>query len=130
MLGIKRFLLNPSWVDVGLTVWDGTYINKLTPEVYGGVPTTVKADFRKYDTIERSFADYLCFMTWASNYGAGGEPKYGQKVLQEKDPETLIKRVSALGYATGTTYASSVMRIIREHNLTQYDNLDGVTATT
>jgi N-acetyl-anhydromuramyl-L-alanine amidase AmpD len=68
-------------------------------------------------------------MTWASNYGKGGEPKYGQEVLGCKDPSILISKVSKLGYATGSTYPSSVLRIIKKHNLTQYDNLDGVTPT-
>ena len=129
MVGIKRFLLNDSWVSVGKSVWEGGYIRKDTPEQYGGKIVTVKDDFRTYDCIERSFADYLCFMTWASNYGPGGEPKYGQKVLSIKDPETLIRKVSSLGYATGQTYPTSVMRIVNKHNLTQYDNLTGVEPT-
>ena len=129
MVGIKRELLNKSWVDAGLSVWAGGYIRKDTPEQYGGQVVTIKDDFRTYDCIERSFADYLCFMTWASNYGAGGEPKYGQKVLSITDPETLIKTVSRLGYATGQTYPASVMRIVKKHNLAQYDSLDGVSPT-
>lgn len=129
MVGIKRELLNKSWVDIGLSVWQGGYISKNTPEQYGNQIVTIKDDFRIYDCIERSFADYLCFMTWASNYGPGGEPKYGQKVLTIKDPETLIRTVSNLGYATGKTYPTSVMRIINKHNLTQYDDLTGVEPT-
>ncbi len=128
-VGIKRELLNKSWVDIGLSVWQGGYIRKDTPEQYGQQIVTVKDDFRVYDCMERSFADYLCFMTWASNYGPGGEPKYGQKVLSIKDPETLIKTVSRLGYATGQTYPTSVMRIVNKHNLTQYDDLSGVEPT-
>ena len=129
-VGIKRELLNKSWTDIGLSVWQGKYISKNTPEQYGGKIVTIKDDFRSYDCMERSFADYLCFMTWASNYGPGGEPKYGQKVLSIKDPETLIKTVSRLGYATGQTYPTSVMRIINKHNLTKYDDLTGVQPTT
>ena len=128
-VGIKRELLNKSWVDIGLSVWQGGYIRKDTPEQYGQQIVTVKDDFRVYDCMERSFADYLCFMTWGSNYGPGGEPKYGQKVLSIKDPETLIKKVSSLGYATGQTYPTSVMRIVNKHNLTQYDDLTGVEPT-
>lgn len=128
-VGIKRFLLNPSWVDIGLSVWDGRYISKDTPEEYGGQKVIIKDDFRVYDCMEQSFADFLCFLTYASNYGAGGAPKYGQEVLSIKDPETLIREVSRRGYATDSRYADSVMRIINKHNLTQYDNLDGVEPT-
>lgn len=128
MVGLKRELLNDSWVSLGLSVWQGGYIRKDTPEQYGGQIVTIKDDFRTYDCIERSFADYLCFMSYASNT-VGGEPKYGQKVLSITDPEKLIKTVSQLGYATGATYPNSVMRIIRENDLTKYDDLTGVEPT-
>lgn len=129
MVGIKSELLNKSWADCGLSVWPGKSITKRTPEEYNGRMVTITDSFRIYDNIEQSFADFLCFMTWASNYGKGGEPKYGEKVLGCKDSSTLISKVSKLGYATGSTYPSSVLRIIKKHNLTQYDNLDGVTPT-
>lgn len=129
MVGIKSELLNKSWVNCGLSVWPGKSITKRTPEEYNGRMVTITDSFRIYDNIEQSFADFLCFMTWASNYGKGGTPKYGVKVLSVKDPATLISMVSKLGYATGSTYPSSVLRIIKKHNLTQYDNLDGVTPT-
>ena len=129
MVGIKSELLNKSWVNCGLSVWPGRSITKRTPEEYNGRMVTITDSFRVYDNIEQSFADFLCFMTWGSNYGKGGEPKYGQKVLGCKDPSVLISKVSKLGYATGSTYPSSVLRIIKKHNLTQYDNLDGVTPT-
>lgn len=129
MVGIKSELLNKSWTNCGLSVWPGKSITKRTPEEYNGHIVTITDSFRIYDNIEQSFADFLCFMTWGSNYGKGGDPKYGQKVLSIKDPATLICMVSKLGYATGSTYPYSVLRIIKNHNLTQYDNLDGVTPT-
>ena len=129
MVGIKSELLNKSWTDIGLSVWPGKSLTKQTPEVYGGKKVTITDNFRKYDNIEQSFADFLLFLTYASNNGAGGTPKYGQSVLNMKDPAKLIKRVNELGYATGNTYADSVMRIVNKHNLTKYDNLDGVQPT-
>lgn len=128
-VGIKRELLNRSWTDIGLSVWQGTYISKNTPEQYGNQIVTIRDDFRTYDCMERSFADYLCFMTWASNYGPGGTPKYGPDILSIKDPEQLIRSVSLRGYATGKTYPASVMRIVNKHNLTQYDVLTDVEPT-
>lgn len=129
MVGIKTDLLHKSWSDVGLTVWPGDSLKKDTPEVYNGVKVTINDSFRKYDNIEQSFADYLCFMTWGSYGGPGGEPKYGRKVLDIKDPVKLIKTVHQLGYATGPTYSDHVISIIREHNLTKYDDLTGVEPT-
>jgi flagellum-specific peptidoglycan hydrolase FlgJ len=37
------------------------------------------------------------------------------------DPEEMITGISQRGYATGTTYISSVMRIINQYDLTKYD---------
>ena len=127
MVGIKSELLNKSWNKY--TAWQGESLTKNTPEQYGNKMVTIRDNFRKYDTIERSFADFLLFITYASNYGEDGEPKYGQKVLSIKDPATLIKTVGGLGYATGQTYPTSVMRIVNKHNLTKYDDLIGVQPT-
>ena len=129
MVGIKVELLSKSWTACGLSVWPGKSLEKKTPEVYNGVHVTIDDSFRKYDTIEQSFADFLCFMTWGSNYGKGGAPKYGSKVLTLKDPRKLIETVRALGYATDDEYPDKVMDIVRKHNLTQYDDLRGVEPT-
>ena len=51
MVGIKKNLLNPSWVDIGLSVWPGKWLNKLTPEVYDGVPVTISDDYA--ETVKR-----------------------------------------------------------------------------
>ena len=46
------------------------------------------------------------------------------------DPEAMITIISKRGYATGTTYISSVMRIINQYNLTKYDKQAISTLTT
>ena len=128
MVGIKSELLNKSWVP-DYSVWPGKSLNKDTPEQYGNSMVTINDNFRKYDNPEQSFCDYLCFMTYGSNYGLGGTPKYGQTVLSIKDPEKLIKEVKNRGYATGDTYPTSVMRIIKENNLTKYDDISKIEAS-
>lgn len=124
MVGIKRSLLNASWTDIGLGCWNGKYINKKTPEVYGGIPVTIYDDFRIYDNVEQSFADYLCFMRWGG-YSVGN-PKYYDKIKDVKDPNRLIEIVHSLGYATGPTYSSGIKAIIQKHGLTKYDDLSNV----
>ena len=126
MVGIKSELLNKSWSDK--SVWPGESLTKQTPEVYGGKKVTITDNFRKYDNVEQSFADFLLFMKYGA-YSVGGTPKYGDAVLSMKDPAKLIKRVNELGYATGNTYADSVMRIVNKHNLTKYDDLTNVEPT-
>jgi len=127
MVGIKSELLNSSWNEY--TVWQGKSLKKDTPEEYNGKMVTIKDNFRVYDTIERSFCDFLLFLKYASNYGKGGTPKYGDEVLSIKDPSTLIATVAGRGYATGSTYPTSVMRIVNKHGLTKYDDLSKVTAS-
>ena len=126
MVGIKSSLLSDSWADK--TVWPGKSLTKKTPEVYGGKPVIITDNFRIYDDIEQSFADFLLFMKYGA-YTKGGKPKYGDAILNMKDPDKLIQKVNALGYATGPTYATNVMKIVNKHNLTKYDNLDGVEPT-
>jgi N-acetylmuramoyl-L-alanine amidase CwlA len=129
MIGQKSELLNKSWTDIGLSVWPGRSIAKNTPEQYGNQIVRIVDNFRVFDSVEQSLADFLLFLTYASNYGPGGTPKYGGEVLAIKDPETLIRAVGGRGYATGQTYPTSVMRIVREHNLTQYDDITTVAPT-
>ena len=129
MIGQKSELLNSSWVSLGLSVWPGKSITKRTPEQRGGQIIYINDNFRVFDSIEQSLADFLLFLTYASNYGPGGAPKYGGEVLSIKDPETLIRAVGGRGYATGQTYPTSVMRIVRENNLTQYDDLTNISPT-
>lgn len=126
MVGIKAELLSASWADK--TVWPGKSLTKKTPETYGGKNVIITDDFRIYDNIEQSFADFLLFLKYGA-YTKGGKPKYGDEVLRIKDPEQLIKAVHSRGYATGSTYSSNVMKIIKKHNLAKYDDLTGVTAT-
>ena len=130
LVGIKSELLNKSWTDIGLSVWNGQSLTKKTPEVYGGKKVIITDNFRKYSSAEESFVDYLLFLTYASNNGAGGKPKYGREVLDIKDPEKLITAVNSRGYTTGTTYPTSVMKIVRKHNLTKYDNISGIAPST
>lgn len=126
MVGIKSELLSKTWADK--TVWPGESLTKRTPEYYDGKKVVITDNFRKYNDIEQSFADFLLFIKYAST-SVGGKPKYGDAVLSIKDPKKLIEAAHSRGYATGPTYASNVMRILDKHNLTKYDDLSKVTPT-
>lgn len=127
MIGQKAQLLNSSWYDK--SVWPGKSFNKKTPEVYSNQKTTKKDNFRIFDDIEQSFCDFILFLLYASNYGYNGKPKYGQQVVNIKDPNTLISEVRKRGYATDPNYPTSVMKIVNKHNLIQYDDLSKVEAS-
>ena len=127
MIGQKAQLLNSSWYDK--SVWPGKSFNKTTPEVYSKQKINIKDNFRIFDDIEQSFCDFILFLLYASNYGYNGKPKYGQQVVNIKDPNTLISEVRKRGYATDPNYPISVMKIVNKHNLTQYDDLSKIKAS-
>lgn len=116
LLGMKTQLLNDTWKS---NYWDGRSATKETPEYYG-YHTTITDSFRVYNSIQQCACDYLQFMRDAK-YSKNGNYKY-RDVLTIKDPTTLITQVSKRGYATDPAYITSVMSIIKKHNLTQYDN--------
>lgn len=119
LVGIKSQLLNNTWDQY--TVWDGKQILKNTPEVYNGVPTRKDDYFRVYPNYAYSIYDYEMFLTWAK-YSVNSTYKY-RDVVGMTDPKKMIEYIHSKGYATGTTYSSSVMRIINQYNLTKYDEV-------
>lgn len=126
MVGQKAELLNETWLDY--TVWDGKKFSKKTPEEYSGKVVTITDWFRAFDSIERSFADYILFLLYARDSIDSPSYRYGADIVNIKDPEKLITEVGKK-YATGSSYAKSVMRIVKKHNLTKYDDLTGVKPT-
>ena len=126
-VGQKSDLLSSSWWDY--SVWPGKSFTKKTPEWYDGRQVTISDDFRIFDDIEQSYCDYILFLTYASNEGYHGKPKYGKEVIDIKDPQKLITAIRSRGYATDPSYDKSVMKIINKHNLTKYDDLSNVKMT-
>lgn len=97
--------------------WNGDQVVRKTPEYYNGVRVTVDASFRKYKDISECFMDYVQFLHDAKS---SGRYKY-RDVLSITDPRAMITQISQRGYATDPAYITSVMRIINQYNLTQFD---------
>ncbi len=113
-LGMKYDLLNSTWKS---KYWHGDFVEKETPEYYNGQLFHPKAKFRKYESIEDCVLDYMQFLHDAKTSNGY---KY-RDVLSISDPRAFITQVSKRGYATDPNYITSVMRIIDDYNLTQYD---------
>lgn len=118
LIGQKAELLNNTWQDQ--TVWDGTKFYKRTPEVYGGVPTTITAAFRVFPNYAYSILDYELFITHAKLTAT--KYKY-RDVIGMTDPKKMITEIGGRGYATGPTYPTSIMRVINQYDLTKYDKI-------
>lgn len=104
--------------------WKGKVYTADTHEVYDGVEYNTTANFRAYDSLADSVADYYELIITASRY-SGGLSTYPDGIKSANDTITAIW---SGGYATDELYVSKVMSIINSNDLTQYDaKVDGKT---
>lgn len=104
------------------TAWKGQAYKTGTTEYYDGKnPTKIVDYFRAYDNITDATEDYMDMLCHCSRY---------KKALNCKSPYDSIKAIVAGGYATGPSYAESIMCLIGTNNLTQYDNIAGILPAT
>ena len=71
--------------------------------------------FRKYASIEASFRDHSIFLAERSRYAFLFK-------LRKSDYKGWAKGLQKAGYATSSTYAKKLIRLIDDYNLTRYDN--------
>ena len=99
------------------TAWKGASYNTKTKEYYNGssTPTTIRDNFRAYDSIEDATEDYMDMLCHCSRY---------RNALNRKTPKESIEAIVAGEYATGPSYAKRIMEIIQTYGLEQYDGKD------
>lgn len=94
--------------------WKGAYYNSKTTEYYDGVnPTEIFDNFRAYSSVEDAVEDYFDMLCHCNRY---------KVALNKSTPEECIKGIIAGGYATGPSYVNSIIRLINQYNLKQYDD--------
>lgn len=94
--------------------WKDAAYKTGTTEYYDGKTATKIVDwFRAYDTIADATEDYYDMLCTAKRYRAA---------LNCDTPKDCINAIVKGGYATGPSYATAIMRIIKTYNLTQYDH--------
>lgn len=91
--------------------WNGPSVNKLSGEVYNGVPTKQVSAFRTYPSMEAGFADHRAFLL---------RPHYN-RVWDQNNASIAIAEVRAAGYATALDYVQTLMKRVSDYDLTQYD---------
>lgn len=97
------------------TKWTGPSVNMTTQEEYtAGTLTTIKDNFRVYDSMENGVKGYFEFIQ-LSRY---------ENLKGITDPRKYIETIKNDGYATSSTYVDSLMQIIKLYNLTTYDNAE------
>lgn len=98
------------------TKWTGKSVNMTTQEEYTvGTLTTIKDNFRVYDSMEEGIKGYFEFIQLA---------RY-QNLKGITNPKKYLETIKADGYATSSTYVTNNMKLIEQYNLTKYDK--GVT---
>ncbi|MDA8693741.1 flagellar assembly peptidoglycan hydrolase FlgJ [Pseudomonadales bacterium] len=84
--------------------WSGPVTQVETVEYFAGQLIKVNANFRRYDSFEQSFNDYVDFVSSQSRYQPALE--------QATDAAGYIQALQAAGYATDPQYAEKVQAIL------------------
>lgn len=127
-------ILESGWGSSGLSVeannlfgikgsYNGQSVTYPTKEYINGEYVTVNAEFRKYPNWAASIEDHGRFLSENSRYS---------NLLGVKDAATVANLLHQDGYATEPDYASLLMELVNEYNLTEWDQeaFAGGTTTT
>lgn len=98
--------------------WTGKSVNMKTKEEYTpGTLTTISDNFRVYDSMEDGVKGYYDFIS-AYRYA---------NLKVANTPKQYAEYLKADGYATSSTYVSTLMNTVNKYNLALFDNeLSGV----
>lgn len=92
------------------------------PESYQEFPTTEFVDGRRTQVMA-AFAKYpspaMCFAAHARLLALA--PRYKPAMLVRNDVMAFAQHLQICGYSTNPNYASSLMALVKEYDLTQYD---------
>ncbi len=84
-----------------------------TMEFQQGQKVWIKADFAAYPSPEASFLAHGKLIS--------GLARYGPAMQQKSDPRRFATALRCCGYSTNPTYEDSLMQLVSQHDLTQYD---------
>ena len=124
---IAQAILESGWGNTRLAVMAHNYFGikaaaDAAPDAYMRFPTweydlgkrvMVDADFAKYPSVEECFAAHARLLATA--------PRYALCMAAKDDAAKFCEQLQACGYSTSPHYASQLMELIQEFDLTQYD---------
>lgn len=94
--------------------WNGKSVNLKTKEEYKvGVLTTIKDNFRVYDSMKDGVAGYFDFIS----------TKRYENLKDARTSKEYLELIKADGYATSSTYVQTNMNVIIKYGLSKYDDL-------
>lgn len=94
--------------------WKGASVNMKTREEYSvGTLTTIKDNFRAYASVEDGVAGYYDFIS----------TKRYANLKSATTPLEYATMLKADGYATSSSYVSTLTNTVKKYNLTKYDGV-------
>ena len=94
--------------------WQGKSVNLKTKEEYSvGQLTTIRDNFRVYDSMEEGVAGYFNFIN----------TKRYANLKDATTPRQYLEMIKADGYATSSTYVSTNMALVDKYGLTRFDSI-------
>lgn len=92
--------------------WKGKSVNMKTKEEYTvGNLTTIRDNFRAFETMEKGVSGYYDFIS-ASRYA---------NLKTATTAEQYAQNLKADGYATSSTYVNTLLKTVKTYGLTKYD---------
>lgn len=83
--------------------WNGDAVSTKVTEYVNGAPTKENATFKKYQSLQESFSDYVDFMR---------QPRYKKALEATHDSALFSKELQSAGFATDPHYSSKIQTII------------------
>ena len=101
--------------------WKGKSVNMKTKEEYTvGTLTTIRDNFRAYDSMEEGVKGYFDFIS----------TKRYANLKTATTPLQYLTFIKSDGYATSSSYVTNNMNVVNKYNLTQYDEPIVINKTT
>lgn len=91
--------------------WKGKSVNLKTKEEYNGKVVNITDNFRVYDSMDSGVKGYFDFIS---------TPRY-EKLKKAKDYFEYANSIKECGYATSSSYVTSLTNLVNLYNLTVYD---------
>lgn len=93
--------------------WKGKSVNLKTKEEYTpGQLTTIRDNFRVYDSMEEGVVGYFDFISM----------KRYANLIEARTAREYLEMIKADGYATSSSYVTTNMAIVDKYGLTKYDS--------
>ncbi len=115
LFGMKTYISGNTWKG---STWDGhSYVNVTKRKVYNGKKVTVTSKFRKYSSVAQSVEDHAAYLANAMN---GSKKRYAgiTKTTSYTKQLAILKKG---GYCEGSEYTSQLKKLIKQYNLTKWD---------